>query len=312
MTKRILVAAHLDESLLRRLEGDDRFSVTVSPAYAERALAESLGDAQILITRYHNQVTRKVIEAGRDLELIVQGTTGLDNIDLAAAAERKIEVLGIPGENANAVAEFVVGLMISLTRTIPAYDRMMRSGIWQRDDCSTRRELRSHRLGIVGIGRVGSRVAALAKAFDVRSVAYDPYVSAEEVQKRGATKISSLDELLLQIDILTLHVPLTKETRQMIGPKEIETLPAGSILINASRGAVLDTAAVVSALERGHLAGAALDVFEEEPPRERQWPDLPQLILTPHIAGCSRESKASIGGLIYEKICGFCRYEPRD
>src|SRR5512141_1986373 len=155
---RVFVAADIDPVALALISGDPRFALDFAPAYSEEELSRRIGDAQVLVTRYHNAVTRRALESATSLRAIVQGTSGLDNIDLAFAAERGIEVIGIPGENANAVAELVVSHMISLTRTVPSYDRMVREGVWQRADCATRRELRGYRIGIVGLGRVGGRV----------------------------------------------------------------------------------------------------------------------------------------------------------
>lgn len=291
----------MDAALIDLLQADPGVELDYHPVSDEAALIQRIGGAEVLVTRYHNGVTARVLDAAPDLKLIVQGTSGTDNIDFATAERRGIRVVALPGENANAVAEWVIGAMIALTRTVPAYTRQVRQGIWQREDCATRRELRSHQLGIVGIGRVGSLVAAHARSFGMSPLAYDPYLSAEEVARRGGHKMESFEELLARTEILTLHVPLTEETRRMVGSVQLETLPAGAIVINACRGPVVDEAAVLHALASNHLGGVALDVFEEEPPR-REWPDDPRLILSPHVAGCSRESKESIAREIYTRI----------
>ncbi len=307
----VLIAADVDPELLERIARDARFEVDYRPVRTEDELADAVGDAEVLVTRHHNKVTTRVLEAATRLRSIVQGTSGLDNIDPSALA-RGIRIVGLPGENANAVAELAIGHMIALTRTVPSYDRMVRGGAWSRDDCSTRRELRGYRLGIVGIGRVGRSVARLAAAFGMEPLAYDPYVHAPEVAARGAAKVDSLALLLESSDIVTLHVPLTDETRGMIGAAEIGMLPAGAFVINTARGEVLDRAAALQALRENRLGGIALDVFGEEPPREA-WPDDSRIILTPHIAGCTREAKASIGRGVYARICelyGFAPVEP--
>lgn len=298
MRKTLLVAADVDRSLFERAEADGRFDVVHQPVKSEDALREIVGDAHVLVTRAYNKVTRRVIEAAPHLELIAQGTSGIDNIDLAAARERGIEVIHMPGVNADAVAELVIGFMISLTRTVPFYTRAMVQGRWERDDCATRHELRHFTLGIVGVGQVGSRVARLARAFGMRVQAFDPYVA--DVEGRVAT----LQELLATSDILTLHVPLTDETRRMIGERELQQLKRGSYVINASRGEVLDQRAALDALATNHLAGLALDVFDPEPP-ETTFADDPRLILTPHIAGCSYEVKTTVGGRLFERIVAY-------
>ena len=302
--KRLLIAADVDRSLLTRAHADGRFEIVDHPVKSEDELVSIVGDCEILVTRSYNRVSRRVIDAAPALELIAQGTSGTDNIDTEAARERGIAVLNMPGENANAVAELVIAFMISLTRTVPAYDREMRSRIWVRDDCATRHELRHYRLGVVGLGQVGMRVARLAAAFEMRVTAFDPYISDDDFAQRGASRVTSLNALLRDSDIITIHVPFTAETRGMIGANEIASMPRGAIVINAARGEVLDVDAALAALARNGLGGLALDVYDPEPPT-RRWPDDPRLILTPHIAGCTTEAKSAIGAKLYEKICAY-------
>jgi D-3-phosphoglycerate dehydrogenase len=214
--------------------------------------------------------------------------------------ERGIGVIHMPGVNADAVAELVLGFMISMTRTVPFYTREVVRGRFERDDCATRHELRHHRLGIIGLGQVGTRVARLARAFGMQVQAYDPYVA----DFGEVTRLASIEELLATTDILTLHVPLTSETRQIVGPRELQMLKRGSYVINAARGEVLDQRAALDTLASNHLAGLALDVFDPEPP-DAPLPDDPRLILTPHIGGCSYEVKTTVGGRLYERIVEF-------
>lgn len=311
MKKRVLIAADVDPSLIDRLKADPRFEVRLEFVTDEEMLTSAVKLAEVLITRAHNRVTGKVLAAATDLQLIAQGTSGVDNIDEEAARVRNIALISLPGENANAVAEFVIGQMIALTRTIPFYHRSMVERQWLRNDCATRSELRAHRLGIVGLGRVGGRVSALAAGFGIIARAFDPYLTPEVCQQRGATKIDSFHELLGTSDVVSFHVPLTGETRGMLGETEVSLLPRGAVVINASRGEVTDIDALLKGLESGHLGGLALDVYESEPP-DRRWPDTPRLILTPHIAGCSRESKQSIGESLYRRICGFYGFATPD
>ncbi len=301
MQMKLVIAADVDRTFLDRVGGDGRFEVASRPARTEDELAGAASDAEILVTRAHNPVTRRVIEAASRLRLIAQGTSGIDNIDMDAARQRDVEVIHLPGENANAVAELVIGLMISLTRTVPWYGRDLARGTWSRSDCASRHELRHYRLGIVGLGHVGRCVTRLAAGFGMRSIAFDPYLAESDFLERGARRAGSLEELLASSDIVTLHVPLTGETRGMFGTAEIRSMPRGSFLINTARGEVLDLPAALEALASGHLEGLALDVFDPEPP-VTPFPDDPRLILTPHIAGCSFEAKASIGERLYERV----------
>jgi D-3-phosphoglycerate dehydrogenase len=304
MKKRLLIAADVDRSLLTRAHADGRFEIIDRPVKSEAELEAVVGDCEILVTRSYNRVSKRVIDAAPKLELIAQGTSGTDNIDMQAARDRGIAVINMPGENANAVAELVIAFMIALTRTVPAYDRSMRGGIWDRDDCATRHELRHHRLGIIGLGEVGMRVSRLAAAFGMHVSAFDPYITDDDFAQRGAQRVTSLEALLRGSDIVTLHVPFTPETRTMIGANELALLPPDAIVINAARGEVLDVDAAIEALSRNALGGVALDVYDPEPPT-RLWPDDPRLILTPHIAGCTTEPKSAIGAKLYEKICAF-------
>lgn len=280
--KRVFIAADVESVLLEALRSDARFTIV-----------NTLADAEVLITRTVNRVTGEMLAGAPRLELIAQGTSGIDNIDVDAARDREIAVVHLPGVNANAVAELVIGQIIALTRTMTQYSRDMSHGTWNRSDCTTRHELRHYLLGIVGLGNVGSRVAWIANALGMNAIAYDPYVAT--------ARCSSLGELLAQADIVTLHVPLTHETRNMI---DVQSMKRGAILINASRGEVLDVDAALRALTSNHLGGLALDVFDPEPPT-REWPDDPRLILTPHIAGCTAEAKEAAGRLLYEKIVAF-------
>jgi D-3-phosphoglycerate dehydrogenase len=304
VTKKLLIAADVDRSFHERAAGDARFEIVDRPARTEQELASIVGDCHILVTRSFNRVTRAVLDRAPHLELIAQGTSGTDNIDHPAARERGIIILNLPGANADAVAELVIGFMIALTRTVPAYTRELARGVWNRDDCASRHELRHHRLGIVGVGEVGRRVARLAKLFGMPVHGFDPYISDRDFAERGASRSKTLEELLRASGILSLHVPLTAETRRMIGRPQIASLPRGSILINAARGEVLDQAAALEALHSQHLAGLALDVFDPEPPTSK-FPDDPRIILTPHIGGCSFEAKTGIGSKLYEKIVAF-------
>ena len=305
MKRKLLIAADLDPRIADLAKND--FDVVVKPVRSEEELAAIVGDAHVVVTRAYSRMSRRVIEAAKRLEVIAQGTSGTDNIDEAAARQRGVTVISLPGENANAVAELVIGYMLSLTRTIPFYTREVAAGKWPRDDCATRHELRHFRLGIIGLGQVGMRLARLARAFAMEVTAYDPYLTDAQFSERNAKRFVSVDELLSSSDIVTLHVPLTAETRRMIGTNQLRTMRRGSILISAARGEILDQRAAVDALTSGHLGGLALDVFDPEPPPS-PFPDDPRLILTPHVAGCTYECRHAIGEKLWSKIRAF--YHP--
>lgn len=302
MKRKLLIAADLDPRIAVLAQND--FDVVVKPVRSEEDLEAIVGDAHVVVTRAYSRMSRRVIEAAKHLEVIAQGTSGTDNIDEAAARERGVTLISLPGENANAVAELVIGYMLSLTRTIPFYTREVAAGKWPRDDCATRHELRHFRLGIVGLGQVGLRVARLARAFSMEVSAYDPYLPDAQIRERNATPIRSLHSLLASSDIVTLHAPLSAETRRMIGAQQLQAMRRGSILISAARGEIIDQRAALDALASGHLAGLAMDVFDPEPPAS-PFPDDPRLILTPHVAGCTHECRHAIGEKLWTKIREF-------
>lgn len=291
MPKRVVIVADVEPRLIELLTHDPRFDVH------RRPLGGDLADAEILVTRTVNRIDAEVLSRAPRLEVIAQGTSGIDNIDQSAARARGIEIVSLPGINANAVAELVLGWMVALTRTLPLYDRETRAGVWRRDDCAERHELRHYRLGIIGFGNVGSRVGRIASSLGMRVAAYDPYVG----EFGSASRVPSLDALLRENDIVTLHVPLTEETRRMIDARALRILPRGAIVLNAARGEVVDLDAALEALASGHLGGLALDVFDDEPPA-RRWPDDSRLILSPHIAGCTHEAKNDAAVELYERL----------
>ncbi len=304
MRKTLLIAAEMDPLFAELARRDDRFDVRVHPVRTEDELTSIVGVANVLVTRTQSKVSERVIGSAPDLEVIAQGTSGTDNIDEDAARARGITILSLPGENANAVAELVIGNILALTRTIPFYTREVVAGRWPRHDCATRHEMRYYRLGIVGLGQVGMRVARLAGAFGMQVSAYDPYLNDAVIAERGAARAGSLDELLASSDIVTLHVPLTPETRRMIAQPQLKRMRRGAILINAARGEVTNQTAVLAALASGHLGGVALDVLDPEPPTGPLSDD-PRLILTPHIGGCTHECRSGIGAKLWEKLLAF-------
>jgi len=221
------------------------------------------------------------------LKVLARWGVGFDAVDLAAASRHGVVVATVPGTLEEAVADFTFGLMLSLARRIPEADALMRRGGWSR---LMGWDVQGRTLGIVGLGRIGTAVARRAHAFGMRVLAYDPQVDASTVAARGA-EACDLARLLREADFVTLHANLTAASRHLIGPAELAMMRPGACLINAARGGLVDTQAVVEALETGHLGGAALDVYESEPlPAEHPLRQAPRCILTPHMASASREA----------------------
>lgn len=305
---RVAVVADVARSLRLALGADSRFEVAEQIVHSPSELVIAARDAVVLVTRHHNRISSETLDGLPALKVIAQATSGLDNID-ASARERGIAIVATPGANANAVAEYVLGQIITLTRELDSYHAMIAEGGWNRSDCARLHELSSFALGIVGIGHVGSRVSALAGMLGMKVLAFDPYLTADEIAHRGAIRCDSLGQLLDECSILTLHAPLTEETRDMIGARELDRLRPGSYVINAARGELLDFEALLRGLASGRIAGAACDVFDPEPARlTRVLPA--NLRLSPHIAGCTAEAKEGAGLRLYDRICAALGLDP--
>ena len=282
-------------------------------------LLAALDGVQVLIVRLRNRIDEEVLAAAPALRVVVTATTGLDHIDLEAAARRGVTVLSLRGETdfletVTATAEHTWGLLLALVRHIPRAAAAAAAGVWERDRFRGR-ELRGRRLGIVGLGRLGRMVARYGAAFAMDVAAHDPFAGA---WLEGVARCDTLAELLDRSDVLSLHVPLDERTRGLIGAAELGRLPAGALLVNTSRGGVVDEAALLDALRSGRLAGAALDVVQGETVAGavagsllvRYARENDNLLLTPHIGGATLESMQNTEIFMAGKLARFLRGEP--
>jgi D-3-phosphoglycerate dehydrogenase / 2-oxoglutarate reductase len=256
-------------------------------------LAETLAKADALVVRSATNVTAALLDAAPRLRVIARAGTGVDNVDVAAATARGIVVMNTPGANSVSVAEHALALMLALARAIPAADAAMKRGVWDKKRL-TGAELRGKLLGIVGFGRIGREVAARARAFGMEIVAHDPFIAPRTVGDLGVALVT-LDDLLERADYVTLHVPATPETHHLVNASTLARCRPGVRIVNTARGELIDEAALAEAIERGAVAGAALDVFETEPPRDNRLTQLPQVIATPHIAASTVEAQELVG-----------------
>ena len=277
------------------------FDVDIETSITGPELVERVKDFDAIVVRSRTKVTREVIEASGRLRAVARAGVGLDNVDLEAAKERGVEVLNSPEAPSNAVAELVLGLMLSLARRIPLGDASMKRGEWIKRRL-TGFELEGKTLGIVGFGRIGYNLARKAKAMGMRVVTD---ASIEKlmrfVEETGAESVP-MEDLLKESDFVSIHVPLRPQTRHMIGARELETMKDGAYLINTARGGVVDEDALREALVRGKLAGAALDVFEIEPPEDTSLTGLENLIALPHIGAATVEAQAANSTIVAEKL----------
>lgn len=294
----IVVSEFMDRQAVERLEAAT--SVLYDPDLAtDRArLLEAVGDARALVVRNRTQVDAEVVAAAPALVVVGRLGVGLDNIDLAACDEAGVAVRPAIGANAAAVAEHVIGALFALARPALGATGRILAGEWPRTEY-VGRELAGRRLGLVGLGHTAREVARRAESLGMEVAGHDPIASPEGIPNLP------LDELLARSQAISVHVPLTEDTRGLLDAARLALLPAGAWLVDTSRGGVVDHAAVGDALRGGRLGGAALDVFTDEPPTEAQLAALagsPNLILTPHVAGITEESNRRIGTVVADAI----------
>jgi D-3-phosphoglycerate dehydrogenase len=276
-------------------------NVDIDSTISQAQLEKVVSNYDALIVRSRTKVTKQIIEAGIRLKVIGRAGVGLDNIDLNTAKKRGISVLNTPEASAYAVAELTVGLMLSLTRNIPLADKTIKEGKWIKKELKGW-QLQNKTLGIVGFGGIGRIVGKIGRlAFNMHLLAYDPFITAETIENWGG-RLVSLETILKESDVVTIHVPLLAATRYMIGEKELKMMKPTAILINASRGGIIDEKALREALQSGKLRGAALDVYEVEPPTNLEIVRLSNIICTPHIGSQTTEAHKAISTILAEKL----------
>ena len=301
---RVLVSDRLSDEGLEILERAAGIEVDYRPDLGPDELAGAIAGCQGLIIRSGTKVTAEVLAAADELRVIGRAGIGVDNVDLQVATERGVIVMNTPEGNAITTAEHAIALMTSLARRIPQATASMRAGVWDKTRLSGL-ELFERTLGVIGLGNIGSIVADRARGLRMRVIAFDPVVSEDRAQRLGVDLVS-LDELFERSDVITCHVPLTDTTRGLIGRDAFARMRRGVLVINAARGGIVDEAALLEALESGHCAGAALDVFETEPPP----PDHPLLarddvVLTPHLGAATAQAQLNVAIAVAEQVVAY-------
>jgi len=308
MTHKILVSDGLAEDGLALLRAVGE--VTVNSKITAAELLAALPDYHALVVRSRTKVTKPVVEAGKNLKVVGRAGVGVDNIDVAAAVAHGLVVVNSPMAASISVAEHTLGLMLALARLIPAADASLKQGQWEKS-AFMGGELNGKTLGLLGLGRIGALVANRARAFGMAVFAYDPYLSETQIRERNAHP-ATFDEVIAQGDYLSLHLPLTQETRGLIGASQFTKMKKGARLICAARGGVIDEDALRAALDSGQLAGAALDVFAAEPPPPGSIAAHPKVVATPHVGAQTREAQARAGIAIAEEVVAVLEgKEPR-
>lgn len=289
----IVIADQLPASAVELLSSVPGWTVDAQSGRKPDVLAPALEQADALIVRSATKVDANLLSRAPRLRVIARAGTGIDNVDLEAASARGILVMNAPGGNSVSVAEHALALMLSLARSVPAADATMKQGVWDKKKL-TGAELRGKTLGLVGLGRIGQEVAARARAFGMEIVAHDPFIS-EDVAGALGIGLLSLDALCETADYVSLHIPATTETRHLFGKERFARCKRGIRLVNTARGELIDEAALADAIVSGQVAGAALDVFEKEPPADWRLAQLRQVVATPHIAASTAEAQELVG-----------------
>ncbi len=308
MVKKIVLAPQpLHPAAARLFQESAEYRVASSPEPA--VVAREMRGVHALAVRL-SRITAEVIDAAESLQVIGRNGVGLDNVDVAAATRRGVAVVYTPDANSVSVAEHVLGVALAMSKGYLRLDRETRTGNWGARE-KLGRELTGRTFGFIGLGRIGTLTARKCRgAFDARIVAYDPYARPEVVAELGATMAGSIDDLLQRADVVSLHVPLTPETKGLIGARELALMKSTAYLINASRGTVVDEEALAAALRNGTIAGAALDVFGEEPlPAAHQLYDVPNLLLTPHTAALTEEAMERMATSMASDVLAVLRGE---
>ncbi|HJX97916.1 MAG TPA: phosphoglycerate dehydrogenase [Chthoniobacterales bacterium] len=302
MIPKVLVADSISQRGIDELSRDGALEVSVQTKLPPEKLIEIIPEFAGLIVRSETKVPRPVLEAAKKLRVVGRAGVGVDNVDVETATRRGVLVLNAPGGNTVSTAEHAFSLLLCVARKIPQADASLRGKKWSRKDFEGV-ELYNKTLGVIGMGRIGSELSRRAIAFGMRVAAYDPYLSAARARSLQVELVEELDDLLAAADFISLHTPLTNETRHLLNAERLAKAKRGVRIINCARGGLIDETALVNALQDRHVAAAALDVFEIEPlPENSPLRDAPNLVLTPHLGASTAEAQESVGIEIAQAI----------
>ena len=294
MAHHVLVTDEVDPQGVRVLRDDPDIVVDERPTLPPAKVLEIIGDYDAIIGRSATKISAELLKAGKKLKVVGRAGVGIDNIAMDAATSLGIAVINAPAGNTVAVAELFFGALLAFLRKLGVADRSMREGRWDRSDLLGS-EIKCRRIGIVGLGRIGGEVATRARAFGAEVAAYDPYIQHARFEALRVERFDSLDDLIRRSDILTVHTPLTDETRELIGAKELSLLPAGAVVVNMARGGIVNEAELAAALESGRIGGAIIDAFSKEPlAADHPFRSLPNVFLTPHLGASTVEAQRNV------------------
>ena len=305
LNQSVLICDQVNTTLKEILEKNG-LKVTYEPEITPEQIAEKIGTFEVVVVRSRTKMTRELVEKANKCQIIARVGVGLDNIDQDAAKEKNIRVINAVEGAITAVAELVIGLMLSMAREIPRADREIRNGNWIKKELMGS-ELKGKYLGIVGLGNIGKRLGRLARALNMNIIGYDVTPIDDEFSKEVGLMKADLDTLLSSADYVSFHVPLLDSTRHMINAEKLKMMKNTARIINTARGGVIDEEALYNSLKDGSLAGAALDVFEVEPATGNKLITLPNFIATPHMGAQTKEAQLLAANIIAEKIIQILR-----
>ena len=305
LNQSVLICDHVNPTLKEILEKNG-LKVTYEPEITPEQIAEKIGNFQVVVVRGRTKLSRELIEKADKCKIIARVGVGLDNIDQEAAKEKNVRVINAVEGATTAVAELVIGFMISMAREIPRADREIRNGNWIKKELAGT-ELKGKYLGIIGLGNIGKRLGRLTRALNMNIIGYDVIPIDDEFSKEVGLMKADLDTLLSSADYVSLHVPLLDSTHHMINAEKLKLMKNTARIINTSRGGVIDEEALYNSLKEGNIAGAALDVFEVEPATGNKLTTLPNFVATPHMGAQTKEAQLLAANIIAEKIIQVLR-----
>lgn len=292
---KVLVSDNLANEAIEKLKSTEGLEIEVKTGMKPEELKETIKGKDAIIIRSATKLTKDVLESSDSLKVIARAGVGLDNVDLETAKSKGIEVVNTPGGSSIGVAELAVALMLTAARHITRADATMKKGLWEKKKLGGI-ELYGKTLGIIGLGRIGSKVAERAQAFEMKIVAYDPYL------KDSRYSMVSLDELLSTSDYVSIHIPASPETKNMLSKEQLTKMKEGAVLVNTARGGIVDEEALYEVLSEGKLRYAAFDVYGAEPPFPNKLIELENFIATPHIGASTKEGQTRVGVQAAEKV----------
>ncbi len=308
---KVIVTDEISEQGLKLLQDDPRIELDIRLGLEKTELHRIIGDYEAIITRSGTQVDAELLLHAGKLKMIARAGVGIDNVDVPAASEKGIIVVNAPFGNTNSAAEHTMAILLAMCRHVPEANGSLKSGRWQRAPF-TGHELRHRTLGVIGLGKVGGRVALRARAFEMDVIVHDPYISEKRAADFG-TRLVSLQELVQMADVISVHTPLNEETRDLITAEHFAKMKDGILIVNCARGGIINEAAMLAALDSGKVAGAAFDVWSEEPPESPELQALiahPRMVVTPHLGANTFEAQTNVAVDVSREILNLLEGKP--